>query len=66
VILNCAFTHYPLALPRVDMMQIWHERTHNGRLRCWLRLKIQQHAQVLVESRTMLDVSNSEIQPPTS
>jgi DNA-binding transcriptional LysR family regulator len=37
----------PLVLPSIDMMQIWHERTHSDRLRRWLRLKIQQHAQVL-------------------
>lgn len=48
----------PLALPRIDMMQIWHERTHSDRLRRWLRLKIYQHAQALAESRTMLDISS--------
>lgn len=37
----------PLSLPRIDMMQIWHERTHNDRLRSWLRHKIQQHTQAL-------------------
>ncbi|WON76256.1 LysR family transcriptional regulator [Serratia sp. UGAL515B_01] len=37
----------PLSLPHIDMMQIWHERTHNDRLRRWLRLKIQQHTQAM-------------------
>lgn len=44
----------PLELPRVDMMQIWHERTHNDRLRRWLRLTIQQHALALAENRSAL------------
>ncbi|CAI1779831.1 Symbiotic regulator homolog 1 [Serratia fonticola] len=48
----------PLALPRIDMMQIWHERTHSDRLRRWLRLKIYQHAQALAESRIMLEISS--------
>lgn len=44
----------PLELPRVDMMQIWHERTHNDRLRRWLRLTIQQHALALAKNRSAL------------
>ncbi|WP_127956827.1 LysR family transcriptional regulator [Serratia microhaemolytica] len=38
----------PFSLPRVDMMQIWHQRTDDDRLRRWLRMRIQQHAQTLV------------------
>ena len=32
----------PLALPRVEVMQIWHERTDADPLRRWLRQQIQQ------------------------
>ncbi|MBB2494692.1 LysR family transcriptional regulator [Aquipseudomonas ullengensis] len=34
----------PLELPRVEVMQIWHERTDADRLRRWLRQQIQQVA----------------------
>ncbi|MNZ73628.1 HTH-type transcriptional regulator SyrM 1 [compost metagenome] len=34
----------PLELPRVELMQIWHERTDADRLRRWLRQQIQQVA----------------------
>jgi DNA-binding transcriptional LysR family regulator len=37
----------PLALPRVEVMQIWHERTDADRLRRWLRQQIQQVADEL-------------------
>ncbi|SOZ17298.1 Putative transcription regulator, LysR family [Cupriavidus taiwanensis] len=37
----------PFALPRVDMMQIWHARTDADRLRRWLRQQIQEAASVL-------------------
>ncbi|PKM24042.1 MAG: LysR family transcriptional regulator [Gammaproteobacteria bacterium HGW-Gammaproteobacteria-13] len=37
----------PLALPRVEVMQIWHERTEADRLRRWLRQQIQQVAEEL-------------------
>lgn len=37
----------PLALPRVEVMQIWHERTEADSLRCWLRQQIQQVAEEL-------------------
>lgn len=35
---------FPFALPRVEIMQIWHERTDADRLRRWLRQQIQQLA----------------------
>ncbi|MCY1380389.1 hypothetical protein D9M69_682060 [compost metagenome] len=34
----------PLALPRVEVMQIWHERTDADRLRRWFRKQVQQVA----------------------
>ncbi|NOV24952.1 LysR family transcriptional regulator [Cupriavidus necator] len=34
----------PFALPRVEMMQIWHARTDADRLRRWLRQQIQEVA----------------------
>ncbi len=34
----------PIELPRVELMQIWHERTDADRLRRWLRQQIQQVA----------------------
>ncbi|WP_265919997.1 LysR family transcriptional regulator [Cupriavidus nantongensis] len=34
----------PFALPRVDLMQIWHARTDADRLRRWLRQQIQEAA----------------------
>lgn len=34
----------PLVLPRVEVMQIWHERTESDRLRYWLRQQIQEVA----------------------
>ena len=37
----------PLALPRVEVMQIWHERTDADPLRRWLRQQIQQVAEGL-------------------
>ncbi|WP_373377686.1 LysR family transcriptional regulator [Cupriavidus nantongensis] len=37
----------PFALPRVDLMQIWHARTDADRLRRWLRQQIQEAAGVL-------------------
>lgn len=37
----------PLALPRIEVMQIWHERTETDRLRRWLRQQIQQVAEEL-------------------
>ena len=37
----------PLPLPRVEVMQIWHERTDADRLRRWLRQQIQQVAEEL-------------------
>lgn len=35
---------FPFALPRVEIMQIWHERTDADQLRRWLRQQIQQLA----------------------
>lgn len=46
----------PLALPRVEVMQIWHERTDADRLRRWLRQQIQQ---VAVELQAALDAPAS-------
>lgn len=37
----------PFALPKVDMMQIWHARTDADRLRRWLRQQIQEVAGVI-------------------
>ena len=37
----------PLALPRVEVMQVWHERTDADPLRRWLRQQIQQVAEGL-------------------
>ncbi|SPA41206.1 Putative transcription regulator, LysR family [Cupriavidus taiwanensis] len=37
----------PFALPRVDMMQIWHARTDADRLRRWLRQQIQEAASAI-------------------
>ncbi|WP_018005830.1 LysR family transcriptional regulator [Cupriavidus neocaledonicus] len=37
----------PFALPRVDLMQIWHARTDADRLRRWLRQQIQEAASAL-------------------
>ena len=37
----------PLALPQVEVMQIWHERTDADPLRRWLRQQIQQVAEGL-------------------
>ncbi len=34
----------PLELPRVEVMQIWHERTHADRLRRWFRQQVQEIA----------------------
>ncbi|MGO0693875.1 LysR family transcriptional regulator [Pseudomonas guariconensis] len=34
----------PLALPRVELMQIWHERTHADPLRRWFRQKVWEVA----------------------
>lgn len=34
----------PLDVPRVELMQIWHERTDNDRLRRWLRQQISEVA----------------------
>ncbi|MBG0844105.1 LysR family transcriptional regulator [Pseudomonas sp. OA3] len=35
----------PLELPRVEVMQIWHERTHADPLRSWFRRQVQAVAQ---------------------
>ena len=40
----------PLTLPRVEVMQIWHERTDADRLRRWLRQQIQQVAEELQQA----------------
>lgn len=40
----------PLPLPRVEVMQIWHERTDADRLRRWLRQQIQQAADELQQA----------------
>ncbi len=37
----------PLSLPRVDVMQIWHERTDADRLRRWVRQEVAAVAQEL-------------------
>ncbi|MNF92128.1 HTH-type transcriptional regulator SyrM 1 [compost metagenome] len=37
----------PLVLPRVELMQIWHERTHADRLRRWFRQQVQEIAMQL-------------------
>lgn len=37
----------PFTLPRVEVMQIWHQRTDADRLRRWLRQQIQQVAEEL-------------------
>ncbi|HSC84123.1 MAG TPA: LysR family transcriptional regulator [Pseudomonas sp.] len=42
----------PLDLPRVEVMQIWHERTDADRLRRWLRQQIQQVASELQHAAT--------------
>ncbi|MDT4825080.1 PCP degradation transcriptional activation protein [compost metagenome] len=37
----------PLVLPRIELMQIWHERTHADRLRRWFRQQVQEIAMQL-------------------
>jgi hypothetical protein len=37
----------PLALPKVEVMQIWHARTDSDPLRRWLRQQIQACANEL-------------------
>ena len=37
----------PLALPRIELMQIWHERTDADRLRRWFRQQVQRVADSL-------------------
>lgn len=41
----------PLPLRRVEVIQTWHQRTHDDRLRSWLRQQIRAVAQGSVESR---------------
>ncbi|MCY1301254.1 PCP degradation transcriptional activation protein [compost metagenome] len=40
----------PLAVPRVELIQIWHERTHADRLRRWFRQQVQEIA-VQIDNR---------------
>jgi len=38
---NLCMYALPLALPKVEVMQIWHERTHADPLRQWFRQQLQ-------------------------
>lgn len=42
----------PLELPRVELMQIWHERTNADQLRRWFRKQVQEIAAQVGSSRS--------------